>query len=341
MKKCIIYCFSGTGNTSRVCKMILSELSAYDYEGEIFPITYSAYKNKGFPNPNDYDLVGVAYPGHAFNAPHLFDKFVKLLPKAERAQRAFIIKTSGEPFSVNNSASNAAKRYLKHKGYDFTYEKHYLMPYNIMFRYPQALAKQMYLYSEQMSKSSARKIAQGERECLHSNPASLIMCLLGKIEWFGAWFNGFLFHVNRDKCIDCGMCAKNCPAQNINKKDGKYSFGGHCTLCCRCTMNCPKDAISMGLLNGLRVNGAYKFEKLASDGAVSGNYVNDKTVGYYKKFNKYYCKIDEELLKCGLVPPRSQFAPDEYAVMPKKQRRALKKRQKAQAEGEEKIAVNK
>ena len=91
MKKCILYCFSGTGNTNRVCKMLLSELSSYEYEGEIFDITYDAYKRKAFPDPNDYDLIGVAYPGHAFNAPQLFNRFVKLFPKAKRGQRAFII----------------------------------------------------------------------------------------------------------------------------------------------------------------------------------------------------------------------------------------------------------
>ncbi|MGN0823847.1 MAG: EFR1 family ferrodoxin [Candidatus Coproplasma sp.] len=327
MKKCIIYCFSGTGNTNRICKMILSELSQYDYEGEIFAITYEAYKTKQFPNPNNYDLIGVAYPGHAFNAPHLFNKFVKLLPKSDRGQQAFIIKSSGEPFSVNNSSSNAVKRYLRRKGYNFTYEKHYLMPYNIMFRYPEGLAKQMYLYAFEMAKCSAKKIVSGEKECLKSNIASLIMCFLGKIEWFGAWFNGLFFKVNKRKCIDCGLCAKNCPAQNITKKKGKYRFGGHCTLCCRCTMNCPKDAISMGLLNGLRVNGAYKFEKLAADENVSGNYVNAKTKGYYKNFNDYYDKIDAELVACGLTPPRINFTPDEYALMTKKQKKAYKKQQ--------------
>ncbi|MGN1104686.1 MAG: 4Fe-4S binding protein, partial [Candidatus Coproplasma sp.] len=135
--------------------------------------------------------------------------------------------------------------------------------------------------------------------------------------------------VNKSKCIDCGLCASKCPAQNITKKGDKYHFGGHCTLCCRCTMNCPKDAISMGLLNGLRVNGAYSFEKLASDESVSGNYVNDKTKGYYKKFNKYYNKIDGELISLGLTPPRTLFEPDKYAVMTGKQKRAYKKEQAA------------
>lgn len=308
--------------------MIAEELKAYGYDSEIFPITYAAYKSRNFPDPNGYDLIGAAYPGHAFNAPRLFNKFVKRLPKAERGQRAFIVKTSGEPFSVNNSSSAAAGRYLKRKGYAFTYEKHYLMPYNIMFRYPQGLAKQMYLYSQAMAKVSAAKIAAGEKESLRANFGSVIMCFLGKIEWFGAWFNGLFFRVDKKKCIDCGMCAKNCPAQNITKKNGRYRFGARCTLCCRCTMNCPEDAVSMGLLNGFKVNGAYKFEKLAADGEVSGNYVNGRTSGYYKKFNKYYDKIDGELAAYGIASPRAAFPPDEYAQLPKKQKRKLKRESK-------------
>lgn len=325
MKKCIIYCFSGTGNTKTVAQSILTELAAYDYEGEIFSITYEAYKQKQFPNPNEYDLIGVAYPGHAFNAPQLFNKFIKRLPKAQRGQQAFIVKSSGEPFSVNNSSSGAAKRYLRHKGYNLTYEKHYLMPYNIMFRYPRGLAKQMYLYQKEMAKSSAKKIAEGEKEFLRPNIASLIMCFLGKIEWFGAWFNGLFYRVDNRKCIKCGKCANNCPAQNITLKDGKYHFGNHCTMCCACTLGCPNDAIKMGLLNGLKVNGAYKFKKLASNKTVSGNYVNAQTTGYYKKFNKYYNRIDEELKAIGLVPPRTLFEPDEYAIASKREKREMKK----------------
>lgn len=332
MKKCIIYCFSGTGNTKTVAQSILTELASYGYEGEIFSITYQAYKQKQFPNPNEYDLIGVAYPGHAFNAPQLFNKFIKLLPKAQKGQRAFIVKSSGEPFSVNNSSSGAAKRYLRKKGYNLTYEKHYLMPYNIMFRYPKGLAKQMYLYQIEMAKSSAKKIAEGEKELLRPNLGSLIMCLLGKIEWFGAWFNGLFFRVDKRKCVNCGLCANNCPAKNITVKNGKYRFGKHCILCCRCTLNCPKNAIKMGLLNGLKVNGVYKFKNLEEDESVSGNYVNDKTKGYYKKFNKYYNKIDEELKAIGLVPPRTLFAPDEYAVATKRQKKAMKKIAKQKGE---------
>lgn len=326
MKKAVIYCFSGTGNTKRVCETLKNELINFDIYTDIFDVTYTAYKCREFPNPNDYDLIGLAYPGHAFNAPLLFNKFVRRLPNAERKQQAFIIKTSGEPFKVNNGSSNAVKRYLKRKGFDLTYERHYLMPYNIMFRYPDGLAKQMYLYTFAMAKVSAEKIDRMERERLKNCFGSLIMCFLGKIEWFGAWFNGRLFKVNKKKCIKCGLCVKNCPAGNIKiDKKGRFKFGSKCILCCRCTMNCPKDAVNMGLLTKLKVNGGYPFEKLAENPEVSGNYVNEKTKGYYKKFLNYYEKTDEELARYGIQSPRAGFEPDNYAVMSKRQKKKYKK----------------
>lgn len=105
-------------------------------------------------------------------------------------------------------------------------------------------------------------------------------------------------------------------------------------------MNCPKDAISMGLLNGFKVNGAYKFEKLAADDSVSGNYVNEQTVGYYKKLLKYYDQIDSELAEYGIPSPRASFPPDSYAILSKRQKRKLKREQKKARKEEIKAAEN-
>ena len=343
MKKGIVYCFSGTGNTKKVCQMLKNQLLSYDIDLDIFDITYKAYKTKQFPDANEYDYVGVAYPGHAFNAPYVFNKFVKRLPKAKNNQQAFIIKTSGEPFAVNNGASNAAKRYLRKKGYDLRYEKHYLMPYNIMFRYHDGVAKQMYLYSQEMVKVSADKIAKGEKETLRNTFFGLVMCFLGKIEWFGAWFNGLFYHVKKDLCINCGMCAKNCPSENIKiKENGKFKFGSKCIMCCRCTLNCPTNAIRMGLMDSWRVNGPYRFEKYVADEGLSANFVNEQTTGYFKKFNKYYNKIDAELTEYGLTPPRTLFEPNAWAIMPKKERKkAVKQQEKAEKLAKKQAKKNK
>lgn len=330
MKKAIIYCFSGTGNTKRVSDMVAAELTNDGVETEVFKVTRESYLKKAFPNPNEYDLIGIAYPIYGFNAPLLVNKFVKSLNASERNQKAFIIKTSGEPFGFNNSSSQAIKRYLKRKKYDLVYERHYLMPYNIMFRYNDGLVKQMYLYAEQLAKVSAAKITGGSKEVIHGNPMSLFANFVCKLVWLGGPICGITYHADNEKCIHCNKCVNNCPTKNIKIcKNGKIKFGGHCMMCCCCSMNCPTDAISMGIMNGWKVNKPYPFEKVAKDESVSANFINPQTKGYFKKFNKYYAKTDKELLSFGIVPARANFAPNEYALMDKKQKKAYNKAHKA------------
>lgn len=326
MKKAIIYCFSGTGNTRRVSDMVAGNLCALSVETEVFKVTREAYRNKAFPNPNEYDLIGIAYPIYGFNAPLLVNKFVKILPAAERGQKAFIVKSSGEPFKFNNSSSSAIKRYLKAKRYDLTYERHYLMPYNIMFRYNDGLVKQMYLYAQELSKVSAAKIVGGSRDIIKPTVLSRVANFICKLVWLGGPICGVTYHVDNSKCVHCNKCVKSCPAQNIKvNKKGNIKFGGHCMMCCSCSMGCPTDAIGMGIMNGWKVNGAYPFEKVVNDESISANFVNLQTKGYFKKFNKYYAQTDKELLSFGIVPPRVKFAPNEYAVMSKKQKKQYNK----------------
>ena len=51
--------------------------------------------------------------------------------------------------------------------------------------------------------------------------------------------------INTDKCVGCGICAKNCPAHNLKLTEGKAAAGSQCTMCYRCVNNCPKQAITL------------------------------------------------------------------------------------------------
>jgi len=44
------------------------------------------------------------------------------------------------------------------------------------------------------------------------------------------------------KCINCGLCAENCPAQAINKNDVKTADSKKCISCMRCVVQCPYSA---------------------------------------------------------------------------------------------------
>lgn len=44
------------------------------------------------------------------------------------------------------------------------------------------------------------------------------------------------------RCTGCGICAKNCPAQAINKENLKTADAKKCISCMRCVAKCPKSA---------------------------------------------------------------------------------------------------
>lgn len=53
------------------------------------------------------------------------------------------------------------------------------------------------------------------------------------------------FYITND-CISCGKCEKVCPMANISLKNGKPTWGNHCTHCMACICLCPKEAIEYG-----------------------------------------------------------------------------------------------
>ena len=44
------------------------------------------------------------------------------------------------------------------------------------------------------------------------------------------------------ECVNCGLCAKNCPAQAISRENMKTADSTKCISCMRCVVRCPKSA---------------------------------------------------------------------------------------------------
>lgn len=51
--------------------------------------------------------------------------------------------------------------------------------------------------------------------------------------------------VNAEKCVDCGLCQKNCPNDAIGK-DARGTRHEECLVCLKCSKICPENAISFG-----------------------------------------------------------------------------------------------
>lgn len=309
MSTAIIYVFSGTYNTLHAARMIRCALQEGGVQTTVCEVRMPL---DTLPKPDAYDYVGFGYPVHAYNAPQVFVEFIRRLPALKRP--AFLFKTSGEPFRMNNASSCMVYRLLSRKGYDVRLESHMLMPYNIMFRYPDALSKQMYLHTQAQSQLLAKRLLGGERDNIRFHAGHWIAAFLMRIEWPGAKLNGALYSVNKKKCTKCRRCVSMCPVNNIRMDDGKIRFSWDCAMCMRCAMFCPRDAINPGLIWFLKVYGGYEYKRLIDDPAIPADYVREDTKGYFRLFRDYFRKADAELERYEIpVKPLEPVANiDEY-----------------------------
>lgn len=292
MKKAILYVFSGTGNTKNVADEFKKNLMNYDIETTIYMISDNF---TDIPNPNNYDIIGVGYPIHAFNAPQLVINFAKALPDVED-KYTFIFKTSGEPLKLNDASSTKLIKVLKKKGYDVCLERHAVMPYNMIFRHNDDMAKQLWVLAKHLTRIYASEVAKGKREKIKYPRRRTFMTYPFRIEWYGAKFNGKLYKVDMNKCINCMKCVNACPTHNIQFKNGKFVFGNDCIMCVRCSFNCPTNAISIGLLDSWKVNGSYKLKQLELNKDIKGDFINSDTRGVCKKVYKAYVDRSQEIL---------------------------------------------
>ncbi len=289
--KCLLIYFTGTYNTRHLTAKLKGRLEAEHWEVESYEIDP---RNNERLDLSSYDIIGLGYPIHGYCAPWAFLNFIRhqSFPKGVRV---FIYKNSGETEHANDASSKYVVRKLRRDGARVTNEYHFLMPYNIHFKFEDRLVREMLAMDSKLMDILVYELLENiPNRRRYGLWPRLVSSVVSKPQYIGGDVNSFFYRVDMDKCRDCGLCVRSCPTGNIYKAaDGSLKFHHHCLMCMRCSFYCPADAIHIGFLEqwGWKVNGPYDFkriEKIEPDGPV----ITPDTRGFFHCYVETYARID-------------------------------------------------
>jgi len=288
---CLLLYYTGTYNTRYLTQKLRLRL-----EREGWAVT--TYEIDPLNNePLDYtpyDIVGLGCPIYGFAAPYAFLRFIRH-QTFPRGLRAFIYKNSGETYHANDASSKYFLRKLRHDGVVVRQEYHFMMPYNIHFRFDDYLIREM---MEEDKKLLEILVHEVTHDIANLKPYKLwprlVASVVARPQYIGGDVNSFLYKVDKQKCINCDLCIRRCPTRNIYRNErGEIAFHHHCLMCMRCSFFCPTDAFDIGFLEdwGWHVNGGYDFARIERI-PLDKPYITPETKGFFKCYIETYAKID-------------------------------------------------
>lgn len=280
--KCLLIYFTGTFNTRYISKLLKERLEKEGYTVDLYEI--DPLNNEQL-DLSSYDLIGLGYPIYGYNAPWPFLRFIRH-QRFPKGIRTFIYKNSGETEKVNDASSLFVWRKLKRSGAIIQNEYHFLMPYNIHFRFDERLVKEILMMDEKLFDILVHEIKNQIPNIRRYRLWHRIVTRVVSIQFIGGDVNSFLYKVDEQKCVNCDLCIRQCPTRNIVRDEkGKIRFQHNCLMCMRCSFCCPTAAIDIGFLQGWKVNGPYNFEKIREI-ELEKPYITEATTGFF------YCYID-------------------------------------------------
>jgi ferredoxin len=245
MPKALIHVFSGTGNTRVAADAFAAELNKQSWQTSLRPVEDGPIKS------GEAALHAFFFPVYATAMPHIMARYLLRLPRG-RGARAAVFCTNGRISlrfrdGYQGWALHQARMLLKLRGYDAFLSDAFDMPHNITAFGPPCKDEPCEKLVEMTGPricAAARAAAAGERRHRKVFIPNFLWCVpFGLLySWVGRHVIGKMFAADAG-CSACGLCAKQCPVNNIKLKGGRVWFGWRCEGCMRCINACPRRAI--------------------------------------------------------------------------------------------------
>ena len=240
----MILWYSGCGNSRFVAETLSKELGD---ERMIF-IPEAARQAAALEFGQD-EVLGIVFPVYSWSVPKLVSEYLRTVHVTGRPAYVFAACTCGDETGLTE---RHLKKDLHKQGltldafFSFQMPETYInLPGFKLDTDENALRK--INGTQESLKETVRLIKQrtkGNFDRLKGGSSFLKSNILKPL-FYGLLITDRKFRVS-DSCIGCGICAKNCPLQNITIENDRPKWNGNCTNCMSCYHRCPKNAINFG-----------------------------------------------------------------------------------------------
>jgi ferredoxin len=233
-----IFYYSGTGNSLWVARTLAERL------GDSEVISISAWMKE--KKPVQSRVVGVVFPIHMWGVPSPIVRFINEL---KDIHPDYLFAVGVDAGQVANALIQLKKLFAQNSmtlnsGYEIQLPSNY-----IPWGGPGSKEHMDAVYAAAKQKISLviESIKKREKGYYDMGPLwqRVIFTLIYKLSFPRVPKMDQSFWVD-DKCNNCGICSKVCPAGNITLVDGKPTWNHRCEQCLACLQWCPKEAIQYG-----------------------------------------------------------------------------------------------
>lgn len=245
----MIFYYSGCGNSAWVARALAEKCN----DGLTF-----VPKADGHYDLAEDEAVGFVFPVYSWAPPDIVTDFVKRLSLSRKPAYVYMVCTCGDEAGLTAKLFGkciARKGWHLDAAYSIQMPETYINLPGFKLDTPEGADLKI---------AAARKRIEGIAYDLNQRKRGVTDVVTGSMSWFKSVVTKWVFYklLITDKpfrvgeaCVGCGICAKNCPVDNIRIVDGRPQWQHHCLSCMSCYHRCPQNAIQWG--KGTKDKGQY------------------------------------------------------------------------------------